>query len=308
MPDPASGPAALEAPAFVSRFYTSADGLTLHARDYGPADSRALPVVCLPGLARTAADFDVLARRLAAGGPAAPARRVLALDYRGRGLSDWDPDWHHYDIAVEHGDILAVLAGAGIESAAFVGTSRGGLHVMVLATQKPALLRAAVLNDIGPVVENEGLRRISGYVGKLPQPASWAEAAALFRSMNGARFPALSEADWDAYAHLTLQEKDGRLVARYDPALMKTFEGVDLDKPGPTLWPQFDALAPIPLLVIRGANSDLLSQATFEEMARRHEGAEALLVPGQGHAPLLLDAPTVSQIVGFIARADAGAA
>ena len=154
-------------PTPISHFFTSKDGLRLHMKDWR-AGSPALPVVCLPGLTRNAGDFDVLAARLSA------KRRVVALDYRGRGLSDRDPDWKHYDLFVENIDILTALEAASIEAAIFVGTSRGGLHTMLLTGTRPQLLRAVVLNDIGPVLDVEGLRRIQSYVGKLPRPSSWA--------------------------------------------------------------------------------------------------------------------------------------
>jgi pimeloyl-ACP methyl ester carboxylesterase len=283
----------------VSRFFAAADGLRLHMRDYGPAIASPCPVVCLPGLARTAADFDVLARRLSARG-----RRIAALDYRGRGLSDRDPDWRHYDIPVEAADVQTALAAAEIEQAIFIGTSRGGLHVMALAVLQPSLLRAAVLNDIGPVIETAGLERIRGYVGKLKQPDSWKEATALFQDLLGDQFTGLTPAEIEAYARLTFEEKDGALVPRYDVNLMRNLADLNLAAPLPQLWPQFDALQKISLLVIRGENSDLLSSETLAAMAARHPRCETFVVPGQGHAPLLLDEPTLARIEGFVAEVD----
>ena len=284
-------------PTPINRFFTSKDGLRLHMKDWGAA-SAALPVVCLPGLSRTAADFDTLAARLS------PTRRVVALDYRGRGLSDRDPDWKHYDLFVENIDILTVLEATGIEAAIFVGTSRGGLHTMLMTGTRPQLLRAVVLNDIGPVLEVEGLRRIQSYVGKLPRPTSWAGAVEIAKGIMGAHFTGLSEADWEAYARQTFEETEAGFAPRYDAAIMKAFAQMDLDKPIPALWPQFEALAPVPVLAIRGENSDLLSPQTLAEMALRHPHFEAMTVPGQGHAPLLRDEPTLARIEAFIARMD----
>jgi pimeloyl-ACP methyl ester carboxylesterase len=283
-----------------SRFYSGPDGRRLHLRDYGPRLSDATPVVCLPGLARTAEDFDRLARAIAAGQAGAP-RRVVAIDYRGRGLSERDSDWKKYDLGVESADIQSLLAAAEIPEAIFIGTSRGGIHCMLLAALRPTLMRAVVINDIGPVLEPRGLARIRGYVGKLPSPKSWADAVAMFRQVSGAHFTALSDADWMDYARLTLEEKNGALVSRYDPMLMKVLEGLDLEAPLPDMWPQFEALGHLPMLVIRGENSDLLSEATLAEMLKRHPGAESLTVPGQGHAPLLLDKPSIDRICFFIA-------
>ena len=280
-----------------SRFFTAKDGLRLHMKDWG-APGAALPVVCLPGLSRNAADFDTLAARLCG------KRRVVALDYRGRGLSDRDPDWKHYDLFVENMDILTVLEAVGIEAAIFVGTSRGGLHTMLLTGTRPALLRGVVLNDIGPVLEKEGLRRIQSYVGKLPTPTSWAQAVDIAKGIMGAQFTGISEADWEAYARQTFEEAASGFAPRYDPAIMLAFGQMDLDKPIPELWPQFEALAPVPVLAIRGENSDLLSRETLAGMARRHPNLETLTVPGQGHAPLLMDEPTLARIEAFIARID----
>ena len=284
-------------PGFTSHFNSAADGLILHWRDYGDAASGRTPVVCLPGLARTSGDFGALAEHIAASG-----RRVLALDYRGRGLSGWDADPAHYDLATENADIQTVLAAAKVEQAVFVGTSRGGMHTMLLSMARPGLIRAAVLNDIGPVLESTGLARIKGYVGKLPQPISWAEATAMFKTRAGAQFPALSAADWETYARLTFVEKDGKLLPQYDPTLAENLAKIDLSKPLPDMWPLFEGLKAVPLLVLRGALSDLLSPQTVDEMARRHPRCETLTVPGQGHAPMLLDLPSIARIAEFVER------
>jgi pimeloyl-ACP methyl ester carboxylesterase len=284
---------------FASHFISAQDGLILHLRGYGDDSSTLTPVVCLPGLARTGADFDALAMQLSANG-----RRVVALDYRGRGLSQWDKDPARYDVMTENADIQAVLAAAGIEQAVFVGTSRGGIHTMVLSATRPRLIKAAVLNDIGPVIESKGLARIRGYVGKLPAPRSWPDAVDLIKRLASAQFTDLSAADWEAFARLTFAEKDGTLVAQYDPALAKNLAAIDLTAKIPDLWPQFGGLAHVPLLVIRGGNSDLLSVETVAEMARRHPRCEAFTVPGQGHAPLLLDAPSITRIAAFVDAQD----
>ena len=279
----------------VSHFYSAQDGLRLHLRDHGGPEGRT-PVVCLPGLARTAEDFDALASHLKS------ERRVVALDYRGRGLSDWDKDWKNYDLAVENGDILTVLAAAGISEAVLIGTSRGGLHSMIFAATRPTLLKGVVLNDIGPALEAKGLARIRGYVGKLPAPRSWSDAVNLAKSIMGAQFTGLSEAEWETYARLTFIEKEGRFSARYDPNLMRPLAALDLEAPLPELWPQFEGLAHVPVLAIRGENTDLLSEATLSGMAARHPRFESHTVPGQGHAPLLLDEPTISVIAQFVAK------
>jgi pimeloyl-ACP methyl ester carboxylesterase len=290
--------------AFESRFFYTNDGLKLHMRDYRAAQpNRSLPVVCLPGLARTAADFDRLAQALS-GMAAQPPRRVVALDYRGRGLSDWDANPRNYDLKVENADILEVLTAAGIGEAIFIGTSRGGLHLMVLGAVRPSILRGVVLNDIGPVIEKTGLARIRGYVGKMPRPASVEEALGMVKRISAASFPGLSDDDWRTFVHLTYEEKDGHLVTRYDPALGSALDAFDLEAPLPDMWPQFEALRDVPMLAIHGAHSDLLSAATLAEMARRHPDCETYIVAGQGHAPLLIDNASISRIATFVAEID----
>lgn len=288
-------------------FLSAADGLVLHAKVWHPAARSAAaglpPLVCLPGLARTADDFDAVAQRVASGTGCKP-RRVIVLDYRGRGLSGRDRDWRNYDIRIENQDILTALTALGVEDAVFLGTSRGGLHIMVLAATRPGMLRRAILNDIGPIIEAKGLARIRGYVGKLPTPRSWDDAADLCKRLMNAHFTALGPEDWLTYAKLTFQEKDGVFTARYDTKLMKVLEALDLSVPLPQLWPQFAGLSHVPLLAIRGENSDLLSPATLEEMTRVHPDCQTYTAPGQGHAPLLIDEAAIERIAAFIARDD----
>ena len=173
---------------------------------------------------------------------------------------------------------------------------------MVLAAASPLLLRGAVINDIGPVVDMAGVMRIKGYVGILPPLSSWKEAVELFRRTAGAHFTNVADADWETYARQTFFEDHGRLQLRYDPALARTLDTVNADAPLPEMWPQFEALANVPVLGIRGENSDILSPATFTEMSRRHPRFESHIVKGQGHAPLLLDQPTISAIADFVGR------
>ncbi|MFO1116916.1 MAG: alpha/beta hydrolase [Beijerinckiaceae bacterium] len=282
----------------IDRFVSAPDGLRLHYAEWGSPLDPGVPVVCLPGLSRNTDDFVPLARALALEGRA--RRRVLALDYRGRGLSAWDDEWTNYDLRVENEDILSVLTAAGVERALFVGTSRGGLHAMTIAVARPNLIAATVLNDIGPVVEPLGLMRIKAYVGKLPAPRDWGDAVRTIKSTMSAHFPALSEDDWLAYARMTFSEKDGVFAGRYDPGLMRTLDAVGPDMQRIELWPLFEALAQRPVLAIRGAMSDILSEETFAEMQKRCATCEGHVVAGQGHAPLLIDAPTIARIGEFV--------
>jgi len=282
---------------------SAADGLRLYARDYGTQTSGSPPVICLPGLARTSADFHELAVHLSV--DEKKPRRVLALDYRGRGDSEWDRDWRNYDIRVEADDVLQVLAAAGVHEAVFIGTSRGGLITMALAAMRPTLLRGAILNDVGPVIDGKGLVRIRGYVGKLPTPRDMVEAGELLRQLSNAQFPHLTAAEWQALARGTWrQREDGRLVLAYDPKLMNMLESIDLETPLPELWHLFEGLKPVPVLAIRGANSDLLSAETLTMMEQRHPDLEAVTVPDQGHTPLLHGNAVLPHIRRFLSHVD----
>jgi pimeloyl-ACP methyl ester carboxylesterase len=292
---------------FRNVYVSATDGLRLHARDYGDRASERLPVVCLAGLTRNSIDFHELA--LALSTHRHRPRRVVAMDYRGRGLSDWDGDWNNYDVRIEIADVAAMLDAMGVPEAVFVGTSRGGLCTMALSALRPSAIRGAVLNDIGPVIEAKGLLRIRSTVGKLPPPHSLAEAVDMLKHVSAARFPALSEEDWLALAagswRAPASAKPGApLEPTFDPALMKPLAKLDLEAPLPLLWPLFNGLANVAVLAIRGENSDLFSSETLAAMAKAHPRLETLVVPGQGHAPLLRDAPTIARIASFVAAVE----
>lgn len=284
-------------PIFTDFFYTVPTGLKLHARLYGSPDSHSLPVICLPGLTRNAHDFHELALHLS-GDPARP-RRVVAFDYRGRGQSEYDPDWRNYQIPVEAGDVLAGLDALGIGHGIFIGTSRGGLIIHVLAAMRPSILDAVVLNDIGPVVEGQGLAHIRSYLENAPKLESFADAVAAQRAVHGADFPALQAADWERMVHALYRFENGMPIADFDPGLLNLLKDFDPNSPLPELWPQFESMAGIPLLAIRGENSKLLSVQTLAEMARRHPDCRIVTVEGQGHAPLL-DTAGLPGIIGNV--------
>jgi pimeloyl-ACP methyl ester carboxylesterase len=290
---------------FEDFFYSASDGLKLHARVYGAAIEGPLPVVCLPGLTRNARDFHELALYLSR--DAAAPRKVIVFDYRGRGGSAYDANWKNYDVIVEAGDVVAGLVVLGVEHATFIGTSRGGVIIHVLAAMRPGLLKAVVLNDIGPVAEIAGLALIKTYLERAPKPETWDEAIAAQRAAVGPSFPALGDADWERLARAIYRDEGGKPVADFDPALLNTLTGVDLSKPLPELWPQFMGLANVPMLAIRGGNSMLLSAATLAEMAKRHPDCRTITVEGQGHAPLLETAGLQQEIAAFIEGVDSKA-
>jgi pimeloyl-ACP methyl ester carboxylesterase len=280
----------------------STDGLSLACRCFDSTTSDRLPFLCLPGLSRNSRDFLGLGRFFSRH-PSEP-RDVFALDYRGRGFSDSDPNWRSYQPIVEAQDVLTVTAALGIARAILVGTSRGGIIAMLLGALRPSLIAGVVLNDIGPVIEASGLARIKSYLSMSWIAANVDDAAALLRSNAGAQFPGLTASDWKALAEAYFAETGQGLVPHYDPNLRKTTIDLDIPEKIPVLWPQLMSLAGVPLMAIRGEHSDILSPQTLAEMAERLPGLEQLVVTGQGHAPLLQDEPTLQRIGAFAQRCD----
>jgi pimeloyl-ACP methyl ester carboxylesterase len=258
-------------------------------------------VICLAGLTRNSRDFHDLAMALSSGDR---ARDVYALDCRGRGRSQHDPNWRNYSVPVEMLDVQDLITLAGVEDPTIIGTSRGGLITMALAAAQPTAIGAVILNDIGPVIERDGLTRIAGYVGSMPVPSSWEDAAKMVAEMNRRAFPAVPEEQWADVARQWFNDVEDHPAPGYDPNIARSFSVTD--GPVAPLWPQFAALNRVPLLVIRGENSDILSTATVQQMRARHPQCALLTVPGQGHAPLLKDGEAISAIAAFLADVDAG--
>jgi pimeloyl-ACP methyl ester carboxylesterase len=282
--------------------FTSNNGLTLYARHYGERNPAARPVVCLAGLTRNSADFHDLATFLA-NHPTRP-REVFCPDYRGRGKSDYDPEWRNYSPFIEMLDLLDLMAIRGLEKAAVIGTSRGGIIAMLTASMRPNAIGALVLNDVGPEIETAGLARIMGYAGKVPLPSTWGEATELVKSMNRRFFTNLSQQEWEELARQMFCEQNGRPAPGYDDRLADALSEIDISQKVPTMWAQFEALSHVPILVLRGEHSDLLSAATVAEMERRHSRLASVTVHAQGHAPLLKDRFTIGMISDFLRETD----
>jgi pimeloyl-ACP methyl ester carboxylesterase len=278
----------------MDHFYDSTDGLRLYYRHYPAGEPGWLPVLCLPGLTRNSRDFADLAGRLSR------RHEVLAPDLRGRGRSAWDPDPTHYHLATYVQDAWSLLDSRGIDRVLIVGTSLGALMGMAMAT-RPERIAGVVLNDAGPELDLVGLLRIGGYAGKLPPVKSWAEAAAQARSIHLAALPDLTEAQWLDYARRNYRENDaGVPVPDLDPQIAAGFK---TPPTGPLqMWPLYAAIKAVPMLVLRGALSDLLSAATVERMAREKPDLEHVTVPNRGHTPMLDEPECRRAIDAFLTR------
>lgn len=283
---------------YAERRWTSHDGLSLYARDYGGGDGPAkLPVIAIHGLTRNSADFDHIAGLIARSG-----RRVLAVDVRGRGQSDRATDPMTYQPPVYAKDVLTLLEAAGITRAVFLGTSMGGLITMALTALKSRVVAAAILNDIGPEVDKAGLARIASYSGKPVDTPTWSAAAAYAREINGVAFPHYADADWDAFARRIFREgTEGSPVLNYDPDISVPIKAAGAKALAPNLWPYFRRLAKKrPTLVIRGETSDLLSADIAQRMQKAAPSMRYVEVPGVGHAPMLDEPVAKSEIFEFL--------
>jgi pimeloyl-ACP methyl ester carboxylesterase len=281
----------------MTRYFEAPDGRRLAYQDTG---GEGQTVLCLAGLTRNARDFAGLAVHLAE--RPSGRYRVLRLDSRGRGLSEWaDDPVAEYTVPVEAGDALALLDHLEVPRAGIVGTSRGGILGMMIGATAPGRLSCLVLNDIGPVVEPQGMDNIMGYLGVEPKAASFeALAAALERAM-GAAFPDLSARQWQGFARTIYRDEGGRPRLSYDARLRDAVEAVLAGAPA-DLWGLFDALEGLPILTVRGENSDILSTETLAEMARRRPDMAHVTVADRGHVPFLDEPAAVAAIDEFLER------
>ncbi len=280
----------------VERFVKSRDGLALYCALRGTQHHEAGPsVLCLPGLTRNSRDFAQLAEWLAG------SRQVLTPDLRGRGRSDYDPQFMNYQPAKYADDVLAMLEQLAVERVVVIGTSLGGLIAMLLAALRPGMLAGVVLNDIGPEIDPAGAIRIARYVGQLPPVTNWDEAAAQAKQINSTALPDFGPDDWMRFARCTYRDDGhGRPVLDMDPMIgAALLAGAGAT---PDLWPLYGALASIPTLLIRGETSDILSDATLAKMLERKADLEVLRVPGRGHAPTLDEPACRAAIAAFLQR------
>ncbi|MEM7667262.1 MAG: alpha/beta hydrolase [Pseudomonadota bacterium] len=279
------------ATSYQDRSWTSSDGLTLHYRDYpGPDGYSGPPVLCMHGLTRNSRDFAGLAEHLA------KDRRVIVPEMRGRGMSDYAPDSETYNPLTYVADVEKLLVEEGIERFISIGTSMGGLMTMLLAHARPGRIVAVVLNDIGPEVNPAGVERISGYVGQGRSYPTWLHAARSLCEVHGAAFPDYDLEQWLEMAKRTLVvSQNGRISYDYDMAIAEPFS-----KPGnaapPNLWLSFEALRDVPMVLVRGELSDLLTPGTVRQMGVRNPAMRTVTVPRVGHAPTL-DEPEAREAI-----------
>ncbi|MGV6804860.1 MAG: alpha/beta fold hydrolase [Ruegeria sp.] len=266
-------------------YFTTSDGLHIHYTDTGNGK----PLLCLAGLTRNNRDFSFFS-------PHATDLRVIAMDCRGRGSSDFDPDYRNYAVPRETQDVIELLDHLGLEHVNILGTSRGGLIAMTLAAIRPERLNGVILNDVGPVIEPSGIERIMDYVGKAPVSKTLDQAALSLKQAMEPQFAGVPVNVWRQQAAFQYKETATGLQLRYDPALRTALqEQIEVGLP-PDLWPLFDGLKNIPTGVIRGANSDLLSPRTLAEMHRRHPGLVSAEVPDRGHVPFLDEPQSITVI------------
>jgi pimeloyl-ACP methyl ester carboxylesterase len=278
---------------WTDRYWQSADGLKLHYRDYSGSEGRP-PLVCIPGLTRNARDFEGVAARLAG------AWRVVCVDLRGRGGSDKAADPTTYSPLVYLQDIQLLLSELAVPRVVLFGTSLGGLVSVLLANAARPQVAGLLLNDVGPVIEEEGLAHIRAYVGHYESWPTWSHAARALKETQGDRYPAWEMDKWIAHAKRACRlNSSGRVVFDYDMAIA---EPLRAPAPAPDLWPAFDALRGIPALLVRGGLSDILSEATAREMAARNPDLEVAIVPGIGHAPTLEEAEATAAIDRLLDR------
>ena len=274
-------------------YFTVEDGLRLHYRDY-PGDFALLPLLCLHGLTRNARDFEEFAERHS------PVRRVIALDFRGRGASAYDPQPERYTPLVYAGDVIRLMDHLGFAEAVFVGTSLGGLVTMTVAAFEPERIAATILNDVGPELSDVGIDRIKTYVGKGARFRTWEEAGSAI-AVNSGNLPASYGADdWTRMARKHCRQEGAEIVFDYDQAIAIPFHAKGA-APNVDLWPLFRKLAERPVLVIRGAESDLVGKEMLDRMQAAAPTVATATVAGVGHAPMLDEPDAVAAIDRFLA-------
>ena len=282
--------------------FSARDGARLYARRYASQVPSRRALLCLPGLVGNSAQFDRLARTIAQS--PADARDVYTLDLRGRGQSELGPSGNAPSLLTESEDVLDFMTMAGLRQAAVLGTGHGGQLGIVMAVLRPSAVGAIIFNDSGPEFEMEGLVRLMGQIANVPVPASWADAQLMLKHLQGRQYPRLTGDEWLELAKSNYLEHDGKPARSYDRAIAMSYSLTRGTAFRQAMWPQFEAMAHVPALVLRGELSDVISLATVDRMREIHPQLEALKIPGQGHPPLLRDGQSIGAVEGFLARHD----
>lgn len=276
-------------------WYPSRDGLQLYARDY-PATDPAATLICLPGLTRNSADFVPLCEQLAR------RYRILAPDFRGRGRSAYDPNPDNYHPGTYSNDVLSLLESLQLQSVILIGTSLGGLVSMILAAMHPQAIKAAIINDIGPEANPVGIARILAYVSNPAAVADWTEASRRTQQYLARDYPDFSDDDWAAFSkNIYRQNAQGQPVLDFDPNIAQLLNKSADNAVPPDLWPLFNSLQQLPMLVLRGELSEILTPQCLTKMQQQHPGLATAIIPNRGHAPLLTEPESLSAIEKFLA-------
>lgn len=281
-------------------YWWSPDGLRLHYRDYpaeGGGDDGRPPLLCLPGLTRNARDFEPLAGRLAG------EWRLICPDMRGRAESAYAKDAMTYVPLTYLQDISRLLADLAITRFVAIGTSLGGIITMLIAATQREWLAGALLNDVGPTLDDAGLARIRSYVGVGQSHPTWVHAARALAEVNADVYPGYDLEQWIAMAkRLYRLNSGGRVVLDYDMKIAEPIRAMGSEA-GVDMWPVMQAFAGIPTLLLRGERSDLLGAATAERMVRdMGDSAELATIPHVGHAPALDEPESVAAIDRLLSR------
>lgn len=282
---------------YVDVWYQSADGLRLYARDYPCRDEAVVEpatILCMHGLTRNSADFSGLASYLS------ERYRVISVDNRGRGRSDYDSNIANYTPVTYVQDMFQLLGELGVDQVVLCGTSMGGLMSFIMGAMQPARIKAMIINDIGPEVDQAGLDRIKGYVGKARPVTCWSEAIAQAREINGIAFPDFSDEEWEDFTRGIYRDEEGVPVLAYDPAISQPMDDKESGAVPPDLWPLFEAITTIPMLVIRGETSDILAPACVATMREKKPDMIFVEIPNRGHAPTLNEPASRETIDSFL--------
>lgn len=280
---------------YTDQYFTNPDGLKQYYRDYNTAPEGAPTVLCMPGLTRNSKDFAGIASHMAA------TCRVICVEQRGRGNSQWDPEPGRYRPDVYIADMKALLEHLGIKHVIAFGVSLGGLMTMMMGAMMPGTLIGAIINDIGPEVDHTGIARIKSYVGKGTPPTTWDEAVAAVKTSNTGVYPTFTEDDWRAFTEKLYTDEGGKPVLQYDPALSQNFNEEE-SQSAPDLWPFFAMLKDIPMVVLRGEVSDILSAETLLRMAMEHPDLDPVTVPDKGHVPLMTEPECITAVDALIKK------